>query len=137
MGCPNFCFFVQVFGGVSVFMIECSLGVPIMFEAIRAIQATTDAPYHKPHPVESKLNRPVFKMDLASPVFDLAVPEGDFKGYSPEAINALHAALMMQSYPVDAKKLEVQRRRSDQRTGLHAADISLLAFIDGLKPDGR
>jgi hypothetical protein len=113
------------------------MGVPIMFEAIRAIQATTDSPYHRPQPVETKSNRPVFSLDLAYQVSDMAVPDSEPMGYSSEAIHALHDALMLQSYPVDAKKLQVQRRRSDQRTGLHAADISLLAFIDGLKADGR
>ena len=108
-----------------------------MFEAIRAIQATTDSPYHRPQPFGSKLNRTAFSLDLAYSVSDIIMPDSEPMGYSPDAIHALHDALMLQSYPVDAKKLQLQRRRSDQRTGLHAADISLLAFIDGLKPDGR
>ena len=108
-----------------------------MFEAIRAIQATTDSPYHRPQPVGVKLNRSAFSLDLAYTTADVAMPDSEAVGYNPSAIHALHDALMHQSYPVDAKKLQLQRRRSDQRTGLHAADISLLAFIDGLKPDSR
>ena len=108
-----------------------------MFEAIRAIQATTDSPYHRPQPVENKQGRSSFSLDLAYPVSDVSMPDIEPMGYSPEAIHALHDALMLQSYPVDSKKLEMQKRRADQRTGLHAADISLLALIDGLRPDGR
>ena len=108
-----------------------------MFEAIRAIQATTDSPYHKPQPVGSKAERSNFSLDLGQPLVDVSMPDNAPMGYSPEAIHALHDALMQQSYPVDRKKLELQKRRSDLRTGLYAADISLLAFIDGLRPDGR
>ena len=108
-----------------------------MFEAIRAIQATTDSPYHKPQPIGGKQERSAFSLDLAQTIADVAVPDSAPMGYSPDAIHALHEALMQQSYPVDRKKLELQKRRSDQRTGLHAADISLLSFIDGLRPDGR
>lgn len=108
-----------------------------MFEAIRAIQATTDSPYHKPQPVGGKQVRSSFSLDLANPVSDVAMPESEPMGYSPDAIHALHDALMAQCYPVDGKKLQMQKRRADQRTGLHAADISLLALIDGLRPDGR
>jgi len=74
-----------------------------MFEAIRAIQATTDSPYHRPQPVETKSNRPAFSLDLAYQVSDMAVPDSEPMGYSSEAIHALHDALMLQSYPVDAK----------------------------------
>ena len=108
-----------------------------MFEAIRAIQATTDSPYHRPHPVEAKGGRSSFSLDLAAPVSEVAVPDSVPMGYSPDAIHALHDALMQQNYPLDSKKLQIQRRRADLRTGLHAADISLLALIDGLRPDGR
>jgi hypothetical protein len=113
------------------------MGVPIMFEAIRAIQATTDSPYHRPQPIETKSHRPAFSLDLAYHPSEIAAPNSEPMSYSSDAIHALHDALMIQSYPVDARKLQEQRRRSDQRTGLHAADISLLAFIDGLNPDAR
>ncbi len=108
-----------------------------MFEPIRAIQATTDSPYHKPQPVGAKGERSSFSLDLGSPLSEISLPSVEPMGYSADAIHALHDALMLQTYPLDTKKIQIQRRRSDQRTGLHAADVSLLAFIDGLKPDGH
>lgn len=108
-----------------------------MFEAIRAIQSVSDAPYHRPQPVEARTNKPVFSLDMAAPLAPLAAPAEVEPAYNAAALSVIQSAILHHGYPVDARKIEDQRRRADQRLGSHAAHYSVMALIDGMMQDRR
>ena len=89
-----------------------------MFDAIRAVQSVTDAPYHRPQPVES-----VAPVTYSAPIEP---------AYNASALSVIQAAILHHDYPVDVKKIEDQRRRADLRIGSHAAHYSVMALIDGM-----
>jgi hypothetical protein len=109
-----------------------------MFDAIRAVQSVTDAPYHRPQPVETRSNKPVFSLDLAAPVVpDVYSSAPTAPAYNASALSVIQSAILHHDYPVDARKIEDQRRRADLRIGSHAAHYSVLALIDGMMQEGH
>lgn len=108
-----------------------------MFDAIRAIQSVSDAPYHRPQPVEARGSKPVFSLDLAAPLPPMAAPAPVDAAFNPSTLSVIQSAIMHHDYPVDVKKIEDQRRRADVRLGSHAAHYSVMALIDGMMQDSR
>ncbi len=108
-----------------------------MFDAIRAVQSVTDAPYHRPQPVEARSNKPVFSLDLAAPMAPVAYSAPIEPAYNASALSVIQSAILHHDYPVDVKKIEDQRRRADQRIGSHAAHYSVMALIDGMMLEGH
>ena len=103
-----------------------------MFDAIRAVQSVTDAPYHRPQPVEARSNKPVFSLDLAAQVLPVSYDAPIQPAYNASALSVIQSAILHHDYPVDVKKIEDQRRRAELRIGSHAAHYSVLALIDGM-----
>ena len=103
-----------------------------MFDAIRAVQSVTDAPYHRPQPLEARSSKPVFSLDLAAPVPPVSYAAPIQPAYNASALSVIQSAILHHDYPVDVKKIEDQRRRAELRIGSHAAHYSVLALIDGM-----
>ena len=103
-----------------------------MFDAIRAVQSVTDAPYQRPQPVEARSNKPVFSLDLAAQVPPVSYAAPIQPAYNASALSVIQSAILHHDYPVDVKKIEDQRRRAELRIGSHAAHYSVLALIDGM-----
>ena len=109
-----------------------------MFEAIRAIHAVSDAPYHRPQPVELRGTKPVFSLDLAAPLMPAMAPAPVAEpAYNAATLSMIQSAILHHDYPLDAKKIDDQRRRAEQRIGSPAAHYSVLALIDGMMKDGH
>lgn len=103
-----------------------------MFDAIRAVQSVTDAPYQRPQPVEARSNKPVFSLDLAAQVPPVSYAAPIQPAYNASALSVIQSAILHHDYPVDVKKIEDQRRRAELRIGSHAAHYSAMALIDGM-----
>ncbi len=60
-----------------------------MFDAIRAVQSVTDAPYHRPQPVEARSSKPVFSLDLAAPVPPVSYAAPIQPAYNASALSVI------------------------------------------------